>query len=147
MENAVSFSEVWESARYNDYYWWSHVPLWIATPMLFVIGLLRGNTLKRRMIKVAVIVIALFFMLDLYSRSIILKWHLRSVAAQTSDEKQEVADRDGANIVMGPLFAIPGGIAYFLVVGVASSIICRRLRPDIYPLQKLGALNSDELRD
>ena len=143
----MSFTEVWDSSQYNDYYWWSHVPLWIATPILFVIGLMRGSALNRRMVKVTVILIALFFMLELYSKSIILKWHLRSVAAQTADEKQKVARRDSANIVMGPLFAIPGGIAYFLVVGVSSSIICRWLRPDLYPLQTLETLSSDERCD
>jgi hypothetical protein len=118
----MSFSEQWEAARYNQWYWISYATMFVI-PIIgstYVAFMLRRQTMLRRVSHVLLAIACGNLAAEACFRSVQQKWDARSAAAMTTEQQQTVAYRDGANLALASLSApFCGAISIAIWITVA----------------------------
>lgn len=112
----MTFEQIWESARYNEFFWLSHAAGLGGAAMLGLAAFLIRNKMERWASYAALAFLILLPVTDLTVRSIQVKWQTRWNAAKTEEQQQRVADGDGANLAFAPVI---GGFKAMLYCGAA----------------------------
>ena len=124
----MTFDEVWEQSRSNAWSQLIFVPAGVAAIGLVVLSLWCRSDAFRRLAKLAIIFSAMFGAAELSHRSVVEKWRVRAAAAMTDEQRQAVANRDGANLVFAPLVSLFETACILLFVQVTAASLANEIR-------------------
>lgn len=94
----IEFMDVWSSSRYNIFFWLSH----LLGIFCVVYGAFSGRyNLKRYKLLIFALCcfVGVVAMIGVWE-----KWRIRENAAQTPKQIETIAERDGANLGVSPLY-------------------------------------------
>ena len=101
----MTFEQQWDAARYNWLYWVSYAGMLIAPLLGATLVSLRfaRRPVARRGWHVVLALLCFLLTAGATAMSIGLKWQLRARAAQTDEEQEIAAMRDGGNLAFAPI--------------------------------------------
>ncbi len=112
------FEAVWESSRYNMFYYLS----WVSPALVLAISV----AWKRWVGLVVGFVCSFVVTFALVCLAVETKWSIRRDAAHSPREIRAVADRDSANLAFAPIHAFLWGLAGTLVCSIPAIALRNR---------------------
>ena len=128
----MTFEQIWESSRHNDYSWMLPSVLCVGTLVLILLNWIRKPA-ARRVLKVLLAITFTYLAVQASSAAIFEKWRIRyewgkQNRSSVTEQEDTALCADGANLLMGP-FIYGGGYSFwcFGATLVGSSIIRRAI--------------------
>ena len=122
----MTFEQIFESARYNVFFWSAHASGILGVVLLLLCALrIRSEGLRKFSYLVVVLLVGVL-VTTLTVKSVQRKWRIRAEAARTEQER-EAACRDGANLVFSPIIGGFESIVY-VSAGMLLVLMVRKAR-------------------
>jgi len=119
MDNST-FEIIWNSARYNVFFWATHGVGLCCVLLAFACGV-KGKFIPGKTAAGRLVMLGMFLAVTaLATLSTGRKWYLRKEAAHTEEQKAAVANRDGANLGVSPIIGAFWASCYVVACLVAS---------------------------